>query len=204
MVKRFSRSAERKLGSHQTLNFRPGGIPERLAPRNFFELAAFAVFPDAVPGKTLTVYGNVNSGRQCLHERERAAKIEETVGTAKGVGDHRSGKDHGFFWDGLGERGGGGRHGIGAVSDDDLILLGLNAVLHDESAIVIGHFEAVDQHHGADGHLDLRSSQPEHLRDVGLLEVELAGAFVVFLIKRAAGNENTNGHGKEKAESGER
>src|SRR5436190_14950580 len=63
----------------------------RLVLRNFLELAALAVFPDPVPGKALTVYGNVNSGRQRLHERECAAQIEEAVGTAKGVGDHRSG-----------------------------------------------------------------------------------------------------------------
>src|SRR3954470_11762091 len=166
----------------------------RLGLRNFFELASLAVFSDAVPRKTLTVYGNVNSGWQHLHEGECAAKIEETVGAAKGVGDHGSGKHHGFFRHGQGERGGGGRHRVGAVGDDDLIFVGLNAVLYDESAIVIGHFEAVDHHHGADGHLDLRSPQPEHLRDVGVFEVELAGAFVVFLVEGAAGNEDANRH----------
>src|SRR5205823_11494907 len=102
---------------------RPCGIPERLGLRNFFELAALAVFPDTVPGKALTVYGNVNSRWQHLHERERAAKIEETVGAAKGVGDHRSGKHYSFLRDGPGDRGGGVRHRVGSVGDDDTILL---------------------------------------------------------------------------------
>ncbi len=59
--------------------------------RNFLKLAAFAIFPDAVPRKIFAMYGNVNSRGERLHERERAAQIEEAVGTAEGIGDHRSG-----------------------------------------------------------------------------------------------------------------
>jgi hypothetical protein len=82
------------------------------------------------------------------------------------------------------------------VGDDDEVLLGLKAVLHDEGAIGVGHFEAVDHHDCTDGHPHSRTSQPEHLRDVGILKKELAGAFVVFLIEGAAGDENSDGHGE--------
>ena len=34
------------------------------------------------------------------------------------------------------------------------------------------------------------------------LKIELAGAFVVFLVEGAAGDEDANGHGKEKLKSG--
>ncbi len=40
---------------------------------DLLELAPLAIFADAVPGKTLAVHGNVNTCRQHLHERERAA-----------------------------------------------------------------------------------------------------------------------------------
>src|SRR5882757_3694651 len=65
--------------------------PLALSPAEFPRTRRARGFSGRGPGKALTVYGNVNSGRQCLHERERAAQIEEAVGTAKGVGDHRSG-----------------------------------------------------------------------------------------------------------------
>ena len=44
-----------------------------------------------------------------------------------------------------------------------------------EGAISVAHGEAVHHHHRADGYLDSRTSQPEHLRDVCVLKVELAG-----------------------------
>ena len=95
-----------------------------------------------------------------------------------------------------GDRGGGFRHRVGAVGNDDLILVGLKAVLHDEGAIGLGHFETVDHHHGANGGLDPRSSQPKHLGNMGILKEELAGAFVIFLVEGAAGDEYSDGHGK--------
>jgi hypothetical protein len=69
------------------------------------------------------------------------------------------------------------------VGDDDEVLLGLKAVLHDEGAIGVGHFEAVDHHDCTDGHPHSRTSQPEHLRDVGILKKELAGRSLYSLSK---------------------
>ena len=75
--------------------------------RNLLELAAFAVFPDAVPRKAFAVHGNVNSGWQNLHKGESAAEIEEAVRAAKGIGDHRAKEHNGFSSHGS-------RHGGGA------------------------------------------------------------------------------------------
>src|SRR5207248_10638553 len=74
------------------------------------------------------------------------------------------------------------------------------AILNDECAIGIGHFQTVDHHYGADGDLDTRASQAKHLRNVSILEIEFPGKFVIFLIKGAAGNENSDGHGSICAE----
>src|SRR5207249_11331780 len=80
------------------------------------------------------------------------------------------------------------------VSNDDAILLGLQSVLHDESAIGVGHFKAIDHHDGANGNYDSRTSQPQHFRNVGVLKKELPRVLVIFLIEGAAGNENSDGH----------
>jgi hypothetical protein len=161
---------------------------------DLLEFASLAVFPDTVPRKAFAVHGNVNTGRQRLHERKRTAQIEETVGAAEGIGNHRAGKDDGFRGNYGRNRRGGFGHGVSAVGDDDAILLRPQAVLHDESAIGIGHFQAVDHRDGADGNLDPRTSQPKHFRDVGVLKKELPGVLVVFLIEGAAGDEDSDGH----------
>ena len=63
-----------------------------------------------------------------------------------------------------------------------------------QAAVGIGYLETINHHHGPDGHLHLRSSEPEHLIDVSILEKELAGGFVIFLIERAAGNKDSDNH----------
>jgi len=83
------------------------------------------------------------------------------------------------------------------VGDDDAIFLRLQVVLHDERAIRVGHLEAVDHHHGANGHRHARAPALEHLGKMSVLEEELSGAFVIFLIERAAGNKDSDGHGKK-------
>ena len=44
-------------------------------------------------------------------------------------------------------------------------------------------------------HLDARTPQPKHFRDVSILKKELPGVLVVFLIEGAAGDEDSDGHG---------
>jgi len=46
------------------------------------------------------------------------------------------------------------------------------------------------------GGLAARSSQAELLGNVGVFEKELAAPYVVFLIERAAGDEDSDGHEK--------
>src|SRR5438477_1757661 len=176
---------------------------------DLLEFASLPVFQDTIPRKAFAVHGNVNTGRQHLDERERATQIKEAVGAAKGVGNHRAGENDGFSRNRARNRRGGFGHGVGAMGNDDAILLRAEAILHDERAIGIGHLQAVEHHDGADGHVDPRTSEPEHLGDVGVLKKELPGLLVVFLIKGAAGDEDSDGHGNVarsalKLESGER
>src|SRR5205807_8771477 len=56
-----------------------------------FEEARVAVFPHSVPVKAAAVHCDVDARRQRLHERQRAAEIEEAVRAAERVGDHRAG-----------------------------------------------------------------------------------------------------------------
>src|SRR6476660_10646955 len=81
------------------------------------------------------------------------------------------------------------------MRNHDAILGRLQAVLHDEISIGVGHLEAIGQNDGANGYCHLRPSQPEHLGNVSILEIELAGPLVVFLVERTAGGEDANSHG---------
>ena len=69
------------------VHFRPKAKGLRAA----LELTALAILSHTVPGKTFAVHGDVNPMRQRLNERECAAEIEESVGAAKCLGDHRAG-----------------------------------------------------------------------------------------------------------------
>ena len=62
-------------------------------------------------------------------------------------------------------------------------------------ALLVGHLEAVDHHQRLDVDIQPASPAPQHLVDVRVSEVEPAGELVVFLVERAAGDEDANGHG---------
>src|SRR5215217_6201418 len=81
------------------------------------------------------------------------------------------------------------------MGNHDAILIRLQAVLHDKISIGIGHVQAIGHHDGANGYFHLRPSQPEHLGNVTILEIELTGSLVVFLVERTAGGEDSNSHG---------
>src|SRR3954462_10412065 len=81
------------------------------------------------------------------------------------------------------------------MRNHDAILIRLQAVLHDEIPIGVGHVQAIGHHDGANGYVHLRPSQPEHLGNVRILKIELTGSLVVFLVERTAGGEDSNSHG---------
>src|SRR5580765_1042814 len=56
--------------------------------RVWLEHACLAILPDVIPREALPVHRDVDTDGQCLHERKRAAEVEETVGAAEGVRDH--------------------------------------------------------------------------------------------------------------------
>ena len=83
------------------------------------------------------------------------------------------------------------------MRNHDAVLRRLETVLDDERAVGVSHFQAVDHHDRADGYFHPRPSQPQHLGKMSVLEVKLPGALVVFLVERAAGDEDSDGHQTE-------
>src|SRR4051794_37726769 len=94
---------------------------------DFLELPAVAVLATAIPGKALPVHRDVDAVRQDLHEGERAAQIEETIGAAEGVRNHRAGQHDRLVADLRGYGGRSLRHGVRAVRDDNALFRGLPA-----------------------------------------------------------------------------
>src|SRR4030095_8498164 len=88
-------------------------------------------------------------------------------------------------------------HGVGAVRDDDLILLALATRADDHGTLSVGHLEAVDHHERLPVDVQPASSAPQHLVDVRVPEVQPAAQLVVFLVEGAAGDEDANAHARE-------
>ena len=80
------------------------------------------------------------------------------------------------------------------MSDHDLVFLAMITLVSDQLAVLVSHFQAIDHHDRSDGNLDSRSPEPQHFGEMSVLEVKLAGALVVFLVERAAGDEDADRH----------
>ena len=88
-----------------------------------------------VPREVPSVHGDVDPGRQDLHERQRAAQIEQTVRAAEGVGHHGAGQHDRLAREaGVGQRPRGLDHRVGAVRDDDAGLRRVAAATRRSSA----------------------------------------------------------------------
>ena len=143
----------------------------------------------------LSVHGDVDAGRQDLHERQRAAEIEQTVRAAEGVGHHRAGQHDRLAGEpGRGQRPRGLDHRVGAVGDDDAGFRRIAAAPDDVGAAALVEVEAVDHHHGLDRDVEPAPAALQHLLDVRVLEEETAGELVVLLVERAAGHEDADRH----------
>ena len=165
------------------------------ASHTCLECPGVPVLPHPVPVEAAAVHRDVDARRQRLHERQRAAEVEQAVRAAERVRDHRAGQD-----DGLAggrqrgrERRGGFHHRVGAVRDQDPRLGRPPALVDDARAVGGGHLEAVDHHQRGDRHVDARSPEPQHLGQMRVLEEQRAVQLVVLLVERAAGDEDPDG-----------
>jgi hypothetical protein len=107
------------------------------------------VLDHVVPGEAAAIHGDVDAARQRLHERERAAEIEEAIRAAEGIGHHRAGEHDRLREPRLAQHACGVRHGVGAVGDHDPLLGGAPAVLQDQR-ISVRHLQAVEHHSALD------------------------------------------------------
>lgn len=164
--------------------------------RNFFKLPALAIFAHVVPRKIFAVHRNVNAVRQRLHERQRAAEIEQAVRAAERIRNHRAGEDDGFLFNMFSQHLRRFHHRVGAVGDDNFIFRRFFAMLQNELPVGVGHLETVDHHDGAQ--IDFQTAAPElqHFVDVRVFEIQRAVDFVVLFVKRPAGDEDFDGHGR--------
>lgn len=131
-----------------------------------------------------------------MHKSEGAAEIEKSVGATELDGDHGAGKHDCFagryFF---GKNAGGIGHGIGAVCDDDAVFFAIIALVHDEVAVFIGHFKAVDHHKGSDLYVEAAAAQLQEIVHVRVLKKQLAIQFIILLIERPPRDENADSHG---------
>ena len=70
-------------------------------------------------------------------------------------------------------------------------------MFQDTQTVVVCHLKAVDEHKSPDIDGDTAASQSEHFRQMGILEEEFSVEFVVLLVERTAGNEDSNGQEME-------
>ena len=162
---------------------------------SFFEDTPLAVLVHRIPLKILPIHGDIDPWRQGLHEGQRGSQVEDPIGTAKCVRDHGAGEDDRLSGDVRAQSGRRFRHGVGTVGDDDPAFDRGVTAGDDGSPAGIGHLEAVDHHERFDFDAELAAAEAEHIGNVGVLKEQLAGELVVFLIERAAGDEDSDGVG---------
>ena len=80
------------------------------------------------------------------------------------------------------------------MSDEDLLLFGLEAMSEDDLPVFIRHLQAVHHHQRADVDIHLAASELQHLVDMRVLEEELAVKLVVLFVECPAGDEYSNPH----------
>src|SRR5687767_6614054 len=62
-----------------SFDFRPGSFA---TPSDIFKHSRRRILPDLVPREVPAVHGDVDARRQDLHERQRAAQVEQEIGRA--------------------------------------------------------------------------------------------------------------------------
>ena len=94
--------------------------------------------------------------------------------------------------DGVPQHGGGLLHRVRAMGDHDAVFLRAQTMLQDQPPVVAGHLKAVDHHQRADVDLQMAAAEMQHLGDMRVLEVQLAGELVVFLVEGSPGGQDSN------------
>jgi hypothetical protein len=171
---------------------------------SFFEDTPLAVLVHRIPLEMPPIHGDVDPRRQGLHERQGCPQVKDPVGTAKGIRDHGAGEDDRLSGDVRAQSGRRLRHGVGTVGDDDPAFERGLAAGEDSSPAGVGHLEAVDHHERFDFDAELAAAEAEQIGNVGVLKKQLAGEFVVFLVERAAGDQDSDGVGWRVAGGGSR
>lgn len=163
-----------------------------------FELSCLSVLPHIIPCEGAAIHGYIDTVGEGLGESQGATQIEEPVGATEFIGDHCACQDDGLVFYFFGQYPGGDGHGVGAVCDDDLVFVGVPALVGDEFPVFIRHVEAVDHHQRSYGDVQGAACALEHFGQVGFLKKKFAGELVVFFVEGTACDEYTDGdHGDD-------
>lgn len=144
--------------------------------------------------KAPSVHGDIDTGRECLDKGKCTAEIEQTVRAMKLVRNDRSSEHNGLVFDLVGKDPGSHLHSVRTMCDDDSVLPGLSTLLDNEMTIGVRDVKAVNHHQRPDVDLDLASAQRQHLREVGIFEIQRAFEFVVLFVECAACDKNPDRH----------
>lgn len=169
----------------------PGFIQESI---QFFKHAGFFVLPHVLRIKITTVHSHVHAGRQGLHKGHGAAQVKQSIRRTKLVRDHGAGNNNGFVFYFFCQQFGGIGHRIGTVGDDDLVFLALAAMLCNQGAVVVRHFQAVHHHQGSDLHRHQVAAQLQHFGQVRIFKKQLAVQLIVLFVESSACNKNPDAH----------
>src|SRR5687768_18478114 len=80
------------------------------------------------------------------------------------------------------------------MSDQNALGINTGAVIHNQTPILFGHIQAVDEHQCASIDFKFAPTKFEHFRQMSLFKKERTVQLVVFLIESPAGNEDSYGH----------
>lgn len=79
------------------------------------------------------------------------------------------------------------------MGNDDPAVWASFAIMNDDAPVRIGKIQAVHHHQGFDIDIQFATPPVKHLFEVGILEIQLTGDQIVFLVKRSAGHKHLDG-----------
>lgn len=159
-----------------------------------FEAALRAVFPDAFSWRDLSIHRDIDSGGQYLQSADCTTEIEERVARAKFRRYHRT-REHDDLVGDPAQRGGGFRHRVGSVGDQDQFFARRQNPFTNQRAVFRRHGETILLEHRFDfvskGYVRLF----EQRSDLGFADIVAARSIEIDFVDRAAGGDDADLHG---------
>ena len=124
-----------------------GAFTEDKSLGQFLKFTGSRIFYHVIPEEYLSIHCDINSGLKCLNGGKRTPQVEQRIGGAKGIGNHRAYQDNRFPFYAVAKKSSRFDHGVRSVCHDNLILRAAGALVQDLLSVLTSHLKTVFEHY---------------------------------------------------------